>query len=68
MGLLIHIILYNTIITKLINNLSHTGVSTWHDPRVPKDLYLALSNNESSSAEEILGPFPTGMYNKRIIQ
>ena len=40
------------------------GVSTWHDPRIPKDLYLALSNNETTSAEEILGPFPSGKIMK----
>ena len=49
-----------------------TGVSSWHDPRIPKDLKLdaicgaaaAASTSSSSdnqqSLEEILGPLPTG--------
>ena len=52
-----------------------TGVSTWHDPRIPKDLNVQALNqgsaNTSSSGDatatpnrstldEILGPLPTG--------
>ena len=52
-----------------------TGVSTWHDPRIPKDLNVQVLNQGSASTsssgdatatpnrstlDEILGPLPTG--------
>ena len=39
--------------------LNFTGVTTWHDPRVPKDL-LVLINPEGKSLEDVIGPFPSG--------
>jgi E3 ubiquitin ligase SMURF1/2 len=38
-----------------------TGVSTWHDPRIPKDLNLHAINGDSGrSLDDFLGPMPTG--------
>ena len=46
-----------------------TGVSTWHDPRIPKDLNVQALNQAGGTAagdspnrtsDEILGPLPTG--------
>ena len=46
-----------------------TGVSTWHDPRIPKDLNVQSLNQVGGSSgtgdsnrtsDEILGPLPTG--------
>ena len=39
-----------------------SGVSTWHDPRVPKDLLTILGANPSDTAsvDELLGPSPSG--------
>ncbi len=38
-----------------------TGVSSWHDPRIPKDLNMDSINGENGqSLNDILGPLPTG--------
>lgn len=38
-----------------------TGVSTWHDPRIPKDLNLQAVNSETGTClDDMLGPLPTG--------
>eukprot|EP00095_Tigriopus_kingsejongensis_P011506 maker-scaffold56_size446035-snap-gene-3.36 protein:Tk11506 transcript:maker-scaffold56_size446035-snap-gene-3.36-mRNA-1 annotation:"e3 ubiquitin-protein ligase smurf1 isoform x1" len=39
-----------------------TGVSTWHDPRIPKDYNLSevFGGSSNMSNDEVLGPMPTG--------
>jgi len=39
---------------------SPTGVTTWHDPRVPKDLLQVINPSGDRSLSEVLGPFPSG--------
>ena len=39
---------------------SPTGVTTWHDPRVPKDLLQVINPSGERSLSEVLGPFPSG--------
>ncbi len=39
-----------------------TGVSTWHDPRIPKDLNLkaTVKDDPGRTLDDVLGPMPTG--------
>lgn len=37
-----------------------TGVSSWHDPRIPKDLNMLAVSSNNGSENDILGPLPTG--------
>ena len=39
---------------------SPTGVTTWHDPRVPKDLLQVINPSGERPLSEVLGPFPSG--------
>ena len=44
-----------------------SGTSTWHDPRIPRDVNLLEvlretngNNSQANSVEDVLGPLPTG--------
>jgi hypothetical protein len=56
--------------TKIINIAISTGVSTWHDPRIPRDVELAVILREGDAdardESEILGALPPGWERKEM--
>ncbi len=42
-----------------------TGVRTWHDPRIPKDVlqFISASKANNTDIEELLGQMPSGKLN-----